>query len=348
MPKSTPEKREPLIQYVLSEIRRLQKGEITRLPTYQNLADQFGYKSPSSLYAFLKRRDLILGYLKTSENTCNIPKPSADLGWFLGVLSAGGSVDQNNGRILLTSAHENVLEKYRLIGERLFLLNAHVKPKSGWSGFGYEFDGVRVAKFLGDLRNEYWARTILSLHPWVVDNPVYTWGFINGFFEKRGRVYTYEARNKHLLVLWTSSRIGANLLVEMLAGQGLNTPGIRNTQKPSERVRGVTITNLRDINLFAQHVHSVVPEKEACLEYYRNIDPSEAIPGRRYTREEMIEEWRWMINELGRNPVYLDICEFRNQGKTKISELTYAKRFGEGSFPKAREELERIIQEGGS
>lgn len=335
---------ERLIAYVQDCIQRLEAGEITRLPTGRELADRFGYKSPSSLSIFLKRRGLTPGHLKTSEKPCKIPEPSADLGWLLGVLSAGGSIDQNTGRIRLTSVHQNVLNKYRLIGENLFLLNAHTKPAKGWSGLGYEFDCVKAAKFLGDLRDDIWARTILSQHQWVVvDNPIYTWGFINGFFEKRGRIYTYEERNKHLLLLSTSSRNGANLLVEMLVKQGLNSPGQRN---PYERVRGVTIINLRDINLFAQHVHSAIPEKEARLEYYRNIDPGEAIPGRRYTREEMIEEWGWMSNELGRNPGYLDIWEFRESGQTRISELTYAKRFGGGSFPKARIELERIIREG--
>lgn len=347
MPIGTPERRAQLIQYVQESIQKVEVGETTRLPTYQDLADQFGYRSPSSLRAFLGRRGLMTGRLKTSEKPYQIPEPSVDLSWFLGVLSAGGNVELASGRIRLTSAHENVLEKYRLIGENLFLLNIHGEPGSGWSRSGYEFDSVRIAKFLGDLKDDGWARTILTQHSWIVDNSRYSWGFITGFFDKRGGAYTYKTppnRTKRLVLLSTSSQIGANLLTEMLVRGGLEYPGMRS-ESLHEQIRGVTIYNFKDLQLFAQHIHSVVPEKEEDLDRYRTIDLKESVRGRIYVREKLIDEWKFIKGELNRAPKWEEIYKLRQDGKVRVSPATYAKRFGQGSFVKAREEIERIIRD---
>lgn len=53
-----------------------------------------------------------------------------------------------------------------------------------------------------------------------------------------------------------------------------------------------------------------------------------------------------MSRELGRVPTIHDIDMFRKDGKTEISGAAFAYRFGQRSFVKAREELERIIKEG--
>lgn len=44
MPKEISERGLQLITYVQNSIQRLESGEITTLPTYQELSDQFGYR----------------------------------------------------------------------------------------------------------------------------------------------------------------------------------------------------------------------------------------------------------------------------------------------------------------
>lgn len=346
MSRVTPERAEQLVVYVQESIQKLDTGEIIRLPTYQELADKFGYTRPKSLYYFLRSRDI---NLKKYEQTFRLPKPSPDLGWLLGILSAGGFVDPIAGNIELTNAHESVAEKYRLIGERLFFLNAYRKSreaKLNQGTLGYSFYSVKVAEFLGDLRRDAWAKTILSVHPWVVDNSRYTWGFINGFFEERGGVYVYDNRWSHRIALFTPSQSGASLLAEMLVRQGLKHPVVEYAFRPVEQVRGVEITNLRDIRAFAQHTHSEIPEKEVVLEYYRTRFSLDGGRPAVYTRERLIEEWKNINKELGRSPNTGDINVLRRKGKTDIRYEVYARNFGQGSFVRAREELERIIREG--
>lgn len=349
MQRKTSERGEQLLGYVQDSIRKLETGEISRLPIAQELADRFSYENRYSIYSSLRNRGIRLG---DYEPPYKLPEPSADLGWFLGVLSAGGTTNQGSGRVRLTNTHENVLEKYKQIGENLFLLNVHKissEKQSGWStrpSFGYRFHSTKVARFLGDLRRESWASTILSSHPWVVDDPKYTWGFINGFFEERGKAYTLNRTNQHITI-FTSSTNGANLLLEMLVRQDLGQPSINYDYiSPVEikKVVGVSIYNLRDMKLFAQHVHSEVPEKETALEYFRNRTRFSTKPDL-YTREKLIQEWKDISNELGRTPTHYDIRKLKKAGKTEISAGTYSYRLGQGSFVKAREELERIIRE---
>lgn len=343
---------EKLLGYVQENIRRLEAGEITRLPTSKELAHQFGYRNSSSPHGFLKRRGLWLGKY---ESFLKPPDPSMDLSWFLGILSAGGSVSLGNtsSRIALLSDHENLLEKFKLIGEKLFSLDVHrlqndTREKS-WGKLGYAFYGKKLASFLGDLSRDSWAKTILTVHPWVIDNQTYRWGFINGFFEKRGRVFIYRRPNDshNLLTLSTPSQSGANLLLDMLVRCGLKYPGTRSNidQNGFRSVEAVAISNMRDIWLFAQNVHSAVPEKESDLEQYRIIDLGESVTGRIYSTNEVIDEWKIIRQELQRMPKYNDVNYLRKEGKVTISPGVYAKRFGGGSFVKAREELERIIRE---
>lgn len=350
----TPEKSErrtQLLKYVQEEIQKLEAGKITRLPTYQELADQFGYKSDVSAYQLLARQGI---KLKEYIPPFRLPESSADLAWVLGILSAGGSVRLVSGWIWLANTHENVLEKYKLLGEKLFSLNAHKISSGGEKSWGssqpgYQFNSVKVARFLGDLREDSWTRTILSQHPWVVDNSRYTWGFINGFFEERGSVYINEKpyKTEHRIKISTPSPNEANLLAEMLVRQGLEYPSIQYAFRGGERVKGIRIQNLRDIRLFAQNVHSVIPKKEEALEYLRNKFP---LPGHyahqpKYTTEKLIEEWKKVCDTLNGIPTARKIKNLKRDGTTTVSEMTYAQRFGHGSFVKAREELERIINE---
>lgn len=351
MPPERTDRRTQLIAYTREEIQKLEAGEITRLPTHQYLADQFGYKSDAGVYRALERQGI---KLKEYAPPYKLPEPSADLAWFLGVSSAGGSVRLASGWIWLANTHENVLERYKLLGERLFSLNAHKISAGGeesWGGSqpGYQFNSVRAARFLGDLREDSWARTILSQHSWIVDDSKYTWGFINGFFEERGHVYIDETPHKtqHRIKLSTPTPNEASLLAEMLVRQGLEHPSIQYEFRLGERVKGVRVQNLRDIRLFTQNVHSVIPEKEEALEYYR---ARFSLRGHydhqlKYTNERLIEEWKKVCDTLDGNPTARKIKKLKKDGETEISEMTYADRFGQGNFVKAREELERIIRE---
>lgn len=344
-------RKEELIAYVEDNLRRLEAGEIIRLPTYQSLAEQFGYAGNPSVYMLLKRKGI---RLKNYAPPYKLPGPSSDLAWFLGTLSSGGSVRLIQGWTWLANTNEAVLEKFRLIGERLFSLNANKITAGGersWGGSqpGYQFNSVKIARFLGDLREDSWARTILYQHPWVVDDSKYTWGFINGFFEERGSVHINETpyKTQHRIRVSTPSPNGASLLAEMLVRQGLEYPSVQYEFRSGERVKGVRVQNLRDIRLFAQNIHSVVPEKEEALECLRYRVP---LTGHydhkpKYTTERLIEEWKKVSNALDGNPTAKKIRNLRKDGKTEISDMTYAARFGQGNFVKAREELERIIKE---
>lgn len=334
----TPEKRNQLIEYLRESIQRLEAGEITRLPSGRELANQFGY-NPQQAYSVLRREGIKLSqYIPPYR----LPEPSADLAWFIGILSAGGSVELNRGRIKLENVHDDVLNNYALAGERLFSLNVHKRQ----DGTRYEFNSKKAARFLGDLRGEFWASTILSSHPWIVYNQKYTWGFINGYFEEKGKIYKGTSKNpKYFVRISTASQGGANLFIEMLTRVGIQHPYIEYDYRWDDPARSLAIHNVRDIRFFTQYVHSNIPEKESALEYCRTTLSLRSTSAPKYTEERLIEEWQKIKKEAGRIPTLYIIRKLREERRTEISEGTYGYRFGQGSFVKAREELERIIRE---
>ena len=89
---------------------------------------------------------------------------------------------------------------------------------------------------------------------------------------------------------------------------------------------GIRITRLPEAILFAQQIHSVIPEKEEHLEIYRQKQPSRTY--RVITDEELIAEWQRMKEMLGRAPSYRDVLDLKKSHKTEYYPLTYNRHFG--------------------
>lgn len=340
-----------LANYLREKLEQLQRGEIDSLPTYRELSEQFGYTSPSSSYAALKREGLIgYGRLTTSEKRSEIPSPSSTFAWIIGALSSKGSVDEESGKIILSSEDVEPLKEFQITGERLFKVNSKMEPRviqregKIFESQMVQFNSVNVARALGDLRGDRWPFTITEKHRWILDKKEYIWKFLEGFFDVKGGVYTYEVSAHHQVLLTVSSWAAANSLTDLLVRVGVERPRIVYPKRNKEGVSGVAITNLRDINMFANNIHPKAKEKEELLKAYRDrvkrIGQTAV-----HSVGDIITEWKRLTNLLGHTPKSNEIQELKKQGVTHISRYVYIKRFGGGSFIRARENLEKIIQE---
>lgn len=326
-----------VLHYVEDQIEVFKRGEINSLPSCDQIALEFNMKR-CNLRSVLNRNSIRLSEYGPKFK---VPEPSGDLAWFIGIVSAGGVVDTSN--VSIVRAHENILEKYKSIGESLFFVNACTKADPKCSG--YVFHSKDMATFLGDLRRTTWAETVLLKHPWILSNSEYEWDFITGFFEKRGKIYIEEAKGHYLIRLATPSRNEATLLSEMLAMVGLTRPTFSFDHSRAKRIVGVQLCNLKDIKLFAENVHSVNHQVEATLEY---LKAKQSMVGRAtlHSREKFIEEWLYMCKVLGHSPSSVDIDKLRKKREVTICAGAYSKRFGgpTGSFVAAREELDSLLK----
>src|SRR5882762_5865574 len=87
-----------------------------------------------------------------------IIEPSADVAWLLGAVVGGGSVRSNQSThvISATDANEQVLQKFRTVGERVIGVPSRDSRNRSGSNTTVSFFNKRYAKALGDLRRETW------------------------------------------------------------------------------------------------------------------------------------------------------------------------------------------------
>lgn len=341
------ERRQEMIAFAQDELKKYQEGEISALSTYRALGERFGFRSAGNTSLILERGGVMRkGIRETSANPIELTLPSQEFAWLLGALSGGGSVDGRG--IELGSKSEELVQVFKSTAENLFHTNVIVQPRRinnkgriSESQLASIYNR-KLAQFVGDLRRNQWPTTLIQNHGWIMERDQYIWNFLEGFFDLRGRVYSYPERGKHQISLNTPSNEASLMLANMLTRVDLNILSIGKNKSNRGGVDGINIYNLLDIKRFAQNVHSKVPEKEKQLEYYRDRG-SQVGKSVIHTEEELILEWNRISQLFGRNPTSREIDNLQKQGETVCSATVFSKRFGGGSFIEARQNLGEML-----
>ncbi|MBI2442860.1 MAG: hypothetical protein HYV40_03045 [Candidatus Levybacteria bacterium] len=337
-----------LVDAAREELLDFQTGRTSQLSSYVDLSERFGYKYKTGARVLLQRSGLAEKRKSAEREIKQDLTPSEELAWMLGILSAGGVVAKT-GEISLSCEHEGPLSQFRLYGEGLFQINAATRMtyKKARGKIlerpTVSFYDLERARSLGDLRRSQWPETLVSQHKWLLDQQKYLWKFVEGFFEEKGSVTVRRENTIGEIILSTSSIEAAFFLTDLLVSLGLNRPTVGRA-KQGTIITGVRLQNLEDIRAFSNNVHSTIQKKEDALDYYRN---RESRRGKtvKYKTDDVIAEWKRITQLVGHSPTITEINKLRRQGDTSYSTNMYAKRFGEKSFVKARENLERIIAE---
>lgn len=341
-----------LVNFVRKEIERFRLGESDNISLIEELRARFGYSNIRDVLHHLSKARLTEERRQAKEEMQRrneIPKPSAELAWMLGVLSNGGYVHPL-GKIVLSSSEDvDLCAKFKEVGEQLFKSDAHVgkisKEVGGRTYNRIEFHNVEASRLLGDLRRTQWPQTIEGKHSWILTDKKYIWSFLEGIFDTRGS----PTEDKPRIRINTTSLNIANFIADLLLRVGIEDFKIVNSSFTAEKINGISIGNLKDLKFFAENVQSSVASKETILEFFRQRTlrrPHELS----ISNEEIIEEWASLKRLLGHTPSLYEILELRRLGKTKYSPSVYAKKFGgseedksERNFPKARGSLDMIL-----
>ncbi|MAG59398.1 hypothetical protein CMO96_01225 [Candidatus Woesebacteria bacterium] len=328
--------RERLLNHVQSEIGLLQTGQIDRLTSMAQLGIEFGY-AENTIHRYLRDANL-LEERKTArlESKIRIP-PSYNLAWMIGVLACGCTV-RDNGLMELASKDRPLLLAFKSRGEDVFKKNATRQNKNSLPGYQtMRFGSKKIVGFLGELGREGWTETVRDRHDWILKNDSYVWGFLEGVFETRG----WCSINSRVIGLTTTYQNVANFLAELLVKSGIEHPDFQHHGAMREGIIGVRLQRLNDLRRFAENVHSVVPEKEERLEQCRRLVSRRGYHAI-YTDQEIIDDWKFATELLGRSLTTTEYKRLDREGKVQCGLVTLCKRFGSGSFPKARENLNRI------
>lgn len=338
-----------LLNFVSQEIERFKAGEISAISSAEELGARFGYTSISRVHYHLKRAGLNLERRQIIKpEGLEIITPSTEWAWMMGVIAGGGHIN-NNGQIGFNDPNPELREAIKSRGEKLFNTNAHLRTYEDPKASPHMvFNNRRIVSELGNFTRDQYVTTVSEKHGWVLGNNRYIWSFLEGIFETRG---TWRRENKSSksmgIVISAARRNEVNFLAELLVRVGINNPRVRTNTHYRQGVSGLGISSLKDIKLFSENIHSVIPEKEEHLHFYRELDPMTK-KFRKFTREEKIREWAWMTAILGRTPTSAEITQLKKFGIAKCWPKAFVDTFGmdDGgeNFGNAKSTLENLVR----
>lgn len=362
---SRSERAQNLVRYATEELERFRIGEIESVSSLGELASRFDYNlrrgSTGNINRILQRAGLHeerkniprRGIHGKKESYFDSPIPSSDFAWVIGVLAGGGFVNGRDRHISVESGDSQFLEEFKVTAERVFRQEASYRVKDTQEGNqvikGIIFSSSSLAIAIGDLRNTHWNSTIAEKHEWILKEHRYSWSFLSGFFDRVGNVYSSSGNRK--IVFYMEDLYSANLLADLLTKLGVEKIHYESKKNARHGIQGISVTNIRDIQLIAANIHSRVLKKEKQLEVCRNLKiVSEALDleqesdfSHTSTRESVVEAYSMVrticLREKGRLPTKKDIL---NLGKKGIAQ-DIVSIFGHGNFSKAREELEKLL-----
>ncbi len=283
MPGSSSERAEQVKNFARGEIDKYSRGEITVVPTWQKVADLFGYRGGNSaprevvLKAGLidKWREIQMNTgrrsgLKVPEDQTEKLTPSRNLAWMIGVLSCQGYVEPIGDAFSVDSVDTQFLEAFKSTGEELFKINGQWRFKRGVRK-GVIFYSKSIVRKLGDLRKTQWPNTIRNSHTWILNNSHFGWAFLQGAFDRVGHINDLETSHDYRADLSTDDLMCANFLADLLVRLGVENPRLDYEKQGNERVRlkGITVERVNDIRKIALNIHSAIAIKEQRLELYR-------------------------------------------------------------------------------
>lgn len=336
-------RQQPLAEYVRTEIDELRSGQISRISTNDELRARFGYSRTTSLYPILRKHGLVeeRRQIKEQGGQKEPIVPSQESAWMIGIIAGGGSNDLRTGAIVISEKDEGFLQTVKSTGERLFETrgNIHVlRTKEDGTTYKYvSFHDKDISRQLGDLRRDNWFQTVVDRHPWILRDDRYIASFLGGIFDTRGLIAPRQG-----IILLTSYPAIANFLSELLTRLGIENPRLRYKGKDKQKLIGVGIYGRKDIKIFADLIYSRKSEKEAKLEILREGETVK-LASRATSEEDIINEWLRLREVFDHYPRSSEIARLKKLGQTKYSVTVYRNSFGAGSFVKARQRLESII-----
>lgn len=343
-----------LVDFIRQENNQFKTGELQSLTQRSDLAQRFGYRDNSGVlyvlktYGLLEERNTLEKQSKRVE--ISVSNESA---WMLGVLAGGAYIKTTIPIACSINSGEKdneFIEKFIPIGEHFFQTNAYISygnsEERRSATKDVRFYNANVISSLGDLRRDYWKETVQTRFDWILQNSQYSWSFLEGLFERTGNIgkRVIDKGGRLQLEFFTKNLNNATFLIELLVNLGISEPAISYEDIKKQKIRSIKITNIADMKIFANHIHSIVPEREELLKAYRQLDPEKERDTKQVSDEEALKEYEYLVRVLGPNLTLSQIDRLRRDNRTKYSSGIY-RRFGNGVFLIAQENLKRRLAE---
>ena len=247
---------------------------------------------------------------KGREGNRSFP-PSPESSWLIGYLSC----KVPNLPLATPSSHETLVQKYNTLMSTIVPAQQQIEPN-----------------------NQNWALSIKNENQFICNNLENLWQFLSARIDRYSSIFTTKNQKRTLSLTVTDAQESL-FLEDLLAIAGVDSTTPVYT-KNRERVRALQVSSSLNLKYISEHVVSVVPQKKAVLQEFKNMhfDSERRIP----TPERLIQEWRALqIISREENVAItpLTIQKWKREGKTKVSAFAYMHTFGDGDFIKASQLL---------
>ena len=292
------------------------------------------------------------GYLRnTARRREELIMPSTELAWMMGVLAVSGSINNadHKGKISFYMLHSSLYDVLKSRGERLFGVNAHMSYYESRKSPILSFKTGFYGEAMGNFARDAWVDTISNQHNWVLKNDRYILSFLEGAFNVRGYFFKSPRQKYDSLRISTAYRVAANFLSELMVRVGVEDPSIATKSYTREGIRGIAITSLRDIKHFAEHIHSMDPNLEKKLVFYRDLDLEHnkvmLSQDRIIPIEAVLREWIRITRILNHPPLRFEIKRLYKLGLTEFGDWVYPLKFDDSgskkNFGRAKKNLDK-------
>lgn len=322
---------------------QIDTGKLTSYPDIATKIDA----NPTTVYKAARKKGLQSSLREAREKKPTFV-PSQETAWILGMLVGAGSVIKSRKygphTITFTNRDPYIRQAFKNSGERIFETHGFETERADKNTKSVVFHTTAYATALGNFFRQERAYTIRKKHGWVL-HPTYIDSFTSGVFDARGHLIVTE--DKKRVTFYTTHREIADAYRRMLIGLGIKYAKIiKNPSAPNE-VKGVAISNIKDLKIFAEHIRSVNPHTQELLDSLRDL-PSITKPKQKTSitsLKEIRDEWKKLTASLGHPPLSTDISKLRRTNDTLFPVSVYIRYFGkthespQGKFSIASERL---------
>lgn len=301
--------------------------------SYRSIAAVFGVPD-TTVYHIAQRKGFtgLLAEMKEGPKEFEFLR-GQDVAWFLGAMVAAGIRHQNHDAdrqigIEFRSKDPHTLEAVRQTGERLFgipaeELNKYATPR-------VVFKNHAISDALGDFGYGEKVGTIRHRHSWVLDDQ-YVARFASGVIDASPeKVFT----GKNLRIkLHTEDIQTARFYLDMFIRLGIEGAYLYYADGDKTHLKGVAITNLRDMQRLANQITSVNPDIQIQLNQLKRGEVKRAFTDKPSSIQEVVDEWNNLRQMLGETFSEETVNRLFHQGDTRFPARVYSFYFGKSSEP---------------
>lgn len=196
-------------------------------------------------------------------------EPSEELAWFLGVITAGGSMlgPRSNPTgvsfSLSKNIDEGVLAAIQSSSKRFLRKQGTVKDRRKEDkGIELHFDHTGFARWLGPFNGGERADTLSEKrYEWLVEGPLFK-SFLEGIVDVKGYI-NKDLRKAYIYILkgTTQRLVMARFYRKLLLNFGFDDPYLYQRRNKKHTAMGIIIYNKSDLHLFST-LQSKSPEKQ--------------------------------------------------------------------------------------